>query len=757
MGKIFFYSTLILSMLSLSGCTDDGNGLNAEGEGMLALRTSFDSTVRTESRAVSDDEEAHLNETLQLWIYKQTGDPATSGVIRQYKGIDQVPQTLTLNSGTYSVEAWAGDSVSASWDKRWYHGIVDNVTIKKGKSTQVDVMCKIANVAVEVKYAPEVTEALEIDSLVVSHSRAWLTFKGTDPEHTLGYFMMPNGETTLSWTISGHRKTGDQVETTLYTVTRNITNVVKGRKYVFDIKLADGESDVIGGGFLDIAVNEEPLATVESQAEVKLAPAIAYQGTDNLDPVRSAPGQVGEKVITINAYGELTSVILECDQLSSILISGSDVDLLGMTDGVKTKLENYIVASYAVNAVKDSVYSSSMYISLRDDFTKLFNTDGTYTVKITAEDSNEKTTEKTATFIISSDPISVEPASNTFGEITPYKAVVKGTIDNMDLLPEGDKNITVHYSAGSARATEGSVKATVEGNTFTAILTGLTPTTTYTYYATVQKKDGSTFSTEPQTITTEGAPQLPNASFENTIKVKDNENNDVTVFADSEQNWFWDSGNWGSITFLSTEVTEWSTENVHNGTYSVALKSQFVGIAGTTLGKFAAGNVFAGKYLMTDGTDGVLGWGRPFTGRPTQLKVWVKYRPVPVNYSGKNKKISGEEHGITFGEPDQGIIYIALLDNTTDSEYPDYPVVVKTKTAQLFNKDGANVIAYGEKIIDETSGEDMIEITIPLDYKRTDIRPTYILLTCAASKGGDYFIGGDGSKMWLDDMELVYE
>ena len=50
----------------------------------------------------------------------------------------------------------------------------------------------------------------------------------------------------------------------------------------------------------------------------------------------------------------------------------------------------------------------------------------------------------------------------------------------------------------------------------------------------------------------------------------------------------------------------------------------------------------------------------------------------------------------------------------------------------------------------------MIEFTIPIEY-RSDAMPKYISLVASASYLGDYFVGGDGSTMWLDDLELVYE
>ena len=200
---------------------------------------------------------------------------------------------------------------------------------------------------------------------------------------------------------------------------------------------------------------------------------------------------------------------------------------------------------------------------------------------------------------------------------------------------------------------------------------------------------------------------------------------------------------------MSKNVTVPDNEFFHSGSRSIKLQSQFVGLG--IIGKFAAGNVFVGKYIGTEGTDGIIGFGRPFTARPKGLKGYVKYVPGTVEYTNTGAP------DIVKGQPDKGIIYMALLDGTTDSEYPEFPVVVKTKTSQFFNKDGANVIAYGEIVWGETiqgANGGFTEFYIPFEY-RSDKTPSFILLTASASKGGDYFSGG-ASTMWLDDLELVY-
>ena len=75
----------------------------------------------------------------------------------------------------------------------------------------------------------------------------------------------------------------------------------------------------------------------------------------------------------------------------------------------------------------------------------------------------------------------------------------------------------------------------------------------------------------------------------------------------------------------------------------------------------------------------------------------------------------------------------------------------------LFSKDKPNVIAYGERIFTEaTAGDGMIEFEIPIEYYKTDIKPSNIIVVASASRYGDYYTGGQSSTMWLDDLQLVY-
>lgn len=214
---------------------------------------------------------------------------------------------------------------------------------------------------------------------------------------------------------------------------------------------------------------------------------------------------------------------------------------------------------------------------------------------------------------------------------------------------------------------------------------------------------------------------------------------------------FWDTGNHGSaigkknVTTNVTDIRPGST-----GKYAACLSSQNI------LGlKFAAGNLFVGEYKKTQGTNGILGFGREFVSYPTALKGWFKYKTAPITQVSKGyEKLKNQ--------PDTCIVWVALGDwELTQNAETGQKTAVEIRTDNNNNgkyfeeKDDPHVIAYGEM----TCGEDVNEykpFEIKLDYRATNRVPTSLLIVCSASKYGDYFTGGE-CVMWIDDFSLVYD
>ena len=187
---------------------------------------------------------------------------------------------------------------------------------------------------------------------------------------------------------------------------------------------------------------------------------------------------------------------------------------------------------------------------------------------------------------------------------------------------------------------------------------------------------------------------------------------------------------------------------VHSGKYSARLGSD------AAMGIIAAGNIFTGKYVETDGTNGVLSVGAPYDGsHPSAVRVFANYRPGG-GVTIKDNTDPSVLDGLTAGGTDQGQIYIAL---TTGA----YEIRTNPSNRKLFEKNDPSVIAYGQVTWKDAFGPDgqLQELVIPFEYnnKAKTVSPTHLVIVCSASKFGDYFCGSSSSVMYLDDFELIYE
>ena len=65
------------------------------------------------------------------------------------------------------------------------------------------------------------------------------------------------------------------------------------------------------------------------------------------------------------------------------------------------------------------------------------------------------------------------------------------------------------------------------------------------------------------------------------------------------------------------------------------------------------------------------------------------------------------------------------------------------------------MIAYGQFTNGNTVNNWTSE-SITINYKNTELPPTHILVVASSSKYGDFFTGGVGSTLVLDNMKLIY-
>lgn len=313
--------------------------------------------------------------------------------------------------------------------------------------------------------------------------------------------------------------------------------------------------------------------------------------------------------------------------------------------------------------------------------------------------------------------------SNIFPMTT--KAILNGSI-------QSGKTPVVEYKKQSDTNwnTVSTANVSVSGTSFTATLTGLAASTTYVYRVNV---DGTTGN--EQSFTTAAAVPLENGSF-------DNWSSEAASNGTLWQPWsttsFWDTGNKGATTIADSNSTP-TTETCNGSGKAASLETKWVVL------KLAAGNIFTGSYVRTDGTNGVLSFGREFNSFPSKLRINYKYTSATID------KVGDDSLENLKGRPDSCHIYIALTDW-------DAPLEIRTRPSerQLFNKNDSHVIAYAE-YISGSSDAQYKQKDLVLDYRYTNRTPKYILIVASASKYGDYFTGGVGSKLLIDNFELIYD
>ncbi len=300
-------------------------------------------------------------------------------------------------------------------------------------------------------------------------------------------------------------------------------------------------------------------------------------------------------------------------------------------------------------------------------------------------------------------------------------------------MGEAGKEFGAQYRlAGASEWTDvPSANITADGGSFTAKVMHLSPSTAYEARVTSGEFTGETVS-----FTTGTDPQLPNSNFDDWWL-------DKKIWCPWLEGGtpYWGTGNKGATTLGDSNTMP--TEDTPTGSgWAAKLETRFVGIG--AIGKIAAGNIFTGSYVKTVGTNGILSFGRPFTERPVKLKGQYKYTEANISHASSDFKS-------LIGQPDTCIVWVALIDS-------DQPFEIRTdpKDRHLCDENGPEVVAYGKMECASTIQE-YIPFEFEINYKSTSRKPKYILVTASASKYGDYFTGGNGSTLYLDDFELVYD
>ena len=517
-------------------------------------------------------------------------------------------------------------------------------------------------------------------------------------------------------------------------------------------------------------------------------------GFDGKDAGFDIPYYTGSKGVTITANGEANETII-CKLANVKVTVNFDPALIAKVRSVAATVDNDEVPNDGTPAVYSLAFDTEETRSGYFPVTKLFasitvvNKDGdSHSMRKELTDAEGNPVKARDHFILNIKEtdtgeqgitVTVDPTTHEYSytfnvstKPTSGATLTAGAWDRLAYLK------ATNVSTGTGVSTEGmkfqyraavetatlaedeesgwtDVVTTTEENNHTAMLTGLAAETAYEYR--LVNGNGEVIAT--QSFTTgeaDAQTALVNGGFEDWCvrSAKTALTNKNTTFPCSETdydagNLYWDTSNRGANSISQMDPTNKSTDFVIAGTYAAKLQS--VKVLGSI---FAAASMYTGSFGGASmDMSATINFGRSFTSRPIALHGYYQYSPANVDAVGDNLPADAT---VSEGNPDQCAIYVALTKKT-------YTINNKQEDTFIDFEGDENIIAYGtiEGDYVKTNGaaNGYTEFTIPLQYKESQFGaiPTHIIIVCSASKYGDYFTGGEGSTLYVDDFSLVYE
>lgn len=701
-SNILCHTLLAAVLLS---CSHDG--LRDNGEGWLCARVYEDDALDVripQLRSVNDG-----TPVFSLTVYD--AKDVRKAYLEDCSVLADNP--LALPAGRYTAVVSSAETGAAAFGAPFYTGST-GFSIVSGEVANIDITAAVANTKVTVEYDDAVKDNFSSYDFTVSNGQGELVFSNSDgTADEDGWFSVTG---TLSWTLSLVNNDGQKYRD----LTGTLEDVKAKEHYKFRWSL-ETEPDGIGAGavsiVLDDSMNEKEF-TLELDPDDTSVPVISAD-FDYSGLVQTEAGDASSRTITVSSEDGFSSLLFTYSDPADF--SSRSVELAGASEEVLSALSS---AGISVSAVQESSAEATIDISSYISSLPV----GRFSLGLTAIDRGNSFAEQAFDF---------EIISNLDAEIisaAPW--AMFADVSGRWFAIEKPQGLSFQYRKSSDSVWTdyaGEISADDQSRTYGARLTGLEPGTEYSVRA-VSAEDKET---KEITFTTEKADSVPNMSFDAWYQ-----DGDAWYPNADADNFWWDSANGGTKTLSIYPTTPAEEEYIYakgEGKNAAKLQSKEAMLVG-----LAAGNIYTGRFIkavMSLSNPGAeLDWGVPFTSRPLALTGYYHYIPVTVN--------KGDYNGMS-GKTDIGQVQVMLTDWSS-------PFRVSTADGQFVNpQTDKGIIAYGTMDLNATGSYQ--PFTIELEYRDTSRVPKYIVIVAAASKYGDYFTGGVGSTLYLDEFSFIYD
>lgn len=694
----YIISSLFLLFLAFGACTEDERGL--ETQGYLELGVSKNVEVITRGFDVED-------QSLAVDICAGAND----SIVKHFSDYnDMAGDRVLLDVGTYKVKVSSNPTSKLEFEQPTFYGEKTNVAVTAGKTTAVSVECFLSCVKVTTEFTEPVQNMFKSVIARVSDDRGF--YLDYDLKETRAGYFQP-GYILVDLTLTN--KEGLE-----FKMSKLIDKTEARDHYhlVFDMIESDGNNS---GMDFDITIEDDPTNDETHTVTIPL-PETGY---GQKPPVVKFTGTTDKSVVTVPQSEQTDPKHQVTVTAQSENIGMQKVQLLTQTTSEQfAQIPSVLTLSELTQDSKEYEILSGLGfefpLDYSDDkaelvyhFTPASLQPGDVKFTLLFQDKNGKMSSGEFTYSVKGE-LSTESINDDAKYVWSRFAQLRGYAAN----PQSGGYFKYKKSSETEWQTTGEV--TFDDNYASIEIKELTPGTTYDYKFCQGDVEGNvlSFTTDEETV-------VPNLSLDD--------------WADEHTpNDWWDSGNSGTSALdLFATVKDKGVSKDCVKMFSSYVEKNFIIV---NVKKFVAGNIFLGSFVQANMADqsADIDFGKDYTSRFSELKFDYKYTSATVNRG---------DHNNMSGKADMCHIYVAL---TTDIYH------VNTNTPETFVKESdEEVIAFGEFYSDQTI-ESFTPQTIKLKYKNTTQKPKYLIIVATSSKYGDYFTGGEGSTLWLDELELVY-
>lgn len=233
----------------------------------------------------------------------------------------------------------------------------------------------------------------------------------------------------------------------------------------------------------------------------------------------------------------------------------------------------------------------------------------------------------------------------------------------------------------------------------------------------------------------------------------------------------WKNGNPGfKISRSSAKAMEYPSTPVvgggPDGSNCVKLETCDTGPFGRMVNmRLASGSMFNGIFdvgnALTDPLKATQ-FGSPVTHKPAQLRIWLRYEPGSVYQDRDGSPIAG-----IIDEPD---VYVVLFRNEDSSGNKVQPngydmltnshIVARGRLSHHYTSNGSDQISSNPIHGVTNQWQEVIlpiEYTAELDDNILENKGYSIIISIASSWQGAFFKGAIGSKLYIDNLQILCE